>query len=210
MFALGEIDLDGLKEAIHGRREQDREAHRLRVGLVEAKSRRAQMLEEAIGDARSSEARSRLVQRFEEALTELEAARRALAEPEATGEPRLTPELLRRLEVFRDPGQAWDRFTQRTRKEVVRALARTISIHPAPDGYVLAIDWEGGGRAAAKVTTARRRKLFPIPDDVLALFDRDLADGGVSRRVEARSWTSYRSSTRTCWRPCGSRSRTGT
>jgi DNA invertase Pin-like site-specific DNA recombinase len=208
LFALGEIDLDGLKDALAGRREQDREVHRLRVELVEAKSRRARMLEEAIGDARSSEARSRLVQRFEEALAEVEAARRALAEPEAAREPRLTPELLRRLEVFRDPGQAWDRFTQTTRKEIVRALAKTILIHPAPDGYVLAIDWEGGGRAAAKVTTAPRRKLFPIPDDVLALFDGDLAGGGVSRRVEARSSMSCPSSARTCSTRCASRWRT--
>ena len=73
------------------------------------------MLEDAIGDATTAEARARLVARFEAALAELTKAREAAAQPGPDAAPAITPDLLARLEVFRDPVMAWARFTRRTR-----------------------------------------------------------------------------------------------
>jgi DNA invertase Pin-like site-specific DNA recombinase len=186
LFALGRLDLDGLREALDDKARHGDEARRLRVRQIEALARRAAMLEDAIGDATTAEARARLVARFEAALAELTEAREAAAQPGPDAAPTITPDLLARLEVFRDPVMAWARFTRRTRKEIVRALAKTITIYPDMDGYFIVADWEGGGRAAAKVKTHRRRKLFPVPSDVLALFDGEMGGDSVTRRVAGR------------------------
>jgi hypothetical protein len=208
LFALGELDLDGLKGTLDEREEKVRETTRLRLQQVEVLDRRARMLEEAIGDAKTAEARARLVAKFEEVLGELDAARKTAAAPAVQESAALSKELLGRLEVFRDPEAAWERFGQKTRKEIVRALAKTVSVHPDSDGYILLVEWEGGGRAAAKVDTMRRRKLYPIPDEVSALFGEELGHENVSCRVASRSWTSCRSLRPTCsihcaspWRP---------
>jgi DNA invertase Pin-like site-specific DNA recombinase len=192
LFALGQLDLDGLREGLDDRTRRGDEARRLRVQQVDALARRAAILEESIGDATTPEARIRLVARFEAALAELAKAKATAAEPDAAAASTLTPELLARLEVFRDPTVAWERFTHRTRKEIVRALAKTITVWPDMDGYFVVADWEGGGRAAAKVKTHRRRKLFPVPTDVLALFDGDMSGNSVTRRVAARLGTARR------------------
>ena len=144
------------------------------------------MLEDSIGDATTAEGRARLVARFEAALAELAKARAAEMAPEGSAAPTVTPETLARLEVFRDPTVAWARFTRRSRKEIVRALAKTITIYPDLDGYFVVADWEGGGRAAAKVKTHRRRKIFPVPSEVLALFDGQMSGESVHRRVAGR------------------------
>jgi hypothetical protein len=94
--------------------------------------------------------------------------------------------MLARLEVFRDPAVAWARFTHRSRKEIVRALAKTITIYPDLDGYFIVADWESGGKAAAKVKTHRRQKIFPVPSDILALFDGEMSGDSVSRRMAGR------------------------
>ncbi len=186
LFALGRLDLDGLREALDARVRHGDEARRLRVRQIEALARRSAMLEDAIGDATTAEARARLVARFEAALAELTKAREAAAQFDPDAAPTITPDLLARLEVFREPVVAWARFTQRTRKEIVRALAKTITIYPDMDGYFIVADWEGGGRAAAEVKTHRRRKLFPVPSDVLALFDAEMSGDSVTRRVAGR------------------------
>jgi hypothetical protein len=111
----------------------------------------------------------------------------------------VTPELLARLEPFRVPAQAWERFSMRTRKDVLQALAGRIWIYPEVAGYVVAVDWRDGGRAAARVRTARRRKQFLVPDDVLALFDgmeREV-DGAAMGSIAACSWMSCQSLPRT-------------
>jgi len=186
LFALGRLDLDGLREALDARAHRRNEARRLRSRQIETLARRVSMLEDSIGDATTAEGRARLVARFEAALAELAKARAAEAEPEAGAVPTITAETLARLEVFRDPGVAWGRFTHRSRKEIVRALAKTITIYPDLDGYFVVADWEGGGRAAAKVKTHRRRKIFPVPSEVLALFDGEMSGDSVSRRVAGR------------------------
>jgi len=186
LFALGRLDLDGANEALEARARRGEEARRLRGRQVEALERRARMLEGAIADATTPEARSRRVARFEDALADLGKARAVAIEPDAGNVPAISPELLARLEVFRNPAIAWGRFTRRTRKEVVRALARGVTIHPDIDGYFVVIDWEDGGRAAAKIKTARRRKLFSVPEEVLALFDGEMSCDSVTRRVAAR------------------------
>jgi DNA invertase Pin-like site-specific DNA recombinase len=183
LFALGQLDLDGLRETLDARVQRSDEAGRLRARQIEALARRAVMLEDSIGDAITVEARGRLVARFEAALAELAKARAAAAEPDASAASSITPDLLARLEVFRDPAVAWARFTRRTRKEIVRALAKTIVIYPDIDGYFIVANWEGGGRAAAKVRTHRRRKLFPVPSEVLALFDDEMNGDFMTRRV---------------------------
>jgi len=186
LFALGQLDLDGLREALDARAQRGDEDRRLRTRQVEALARRASMLEDSIGDAITAEGRARLVARFEAALAELAKARAAEMAPEGSAAPTVTPETLARLEVFRDPTVAWARFTRRSRKEIVRALAKTITIYPDLDGYFVVADWEGGGRAAAKVKTHRRRKIFPVPSEVLALFDGQMSGESVHRRVAGR------------------------
>lgn len=189
VFALGQLDLDGLREAVDARAQRSDEARRLRARQTEALARRAAMLEDAIGDATTAEARARLVARFEAALAELAKSRSAEAQPAAAAAPTITPEVLAKLEVLRDPAVAWARFTRRTRKEVVRALTKTITIYPDMDGYFVVADWDGGGRAAAKVKTHRRRKLFSVPEEVLALFDEEMSGDAVTRRVAGRLGT---------------------
>jgi hypothetical protein len=65
LFALGQLDLDGLREVVDARSRRDDEARRVRARQIEALARRVSMLEESIGDATTSEARTRLVARFE-------------------------------------------------------------------------------------------------------------------------------------------------
>ncbi|PYN82454.1 MAG: hypothetical protein DMD96_06030 [Candidatus Rokuibacteriota bacterium] len=184
LFGLGQLDLDGLREVRRERQRRVGEADRLGLQRVEVLTRRARMLEDAIGDATRPEARSRLVARFEDALAELEAARQSANRPSEREAPELSPQRLRRLEVFRDPAAAWSRFTTKTRKEVIRALVGTAAIHPDLDGYFLVFDWADGGRAAARVKTIRRQKLYVVPGDVLALFGDDSDTG--HRRVAGR------------------------
>jgi DNA invertase Pin-like site-specific DNA recombinase len=186
LFALGRLDLAGAHEALEARARRGEEASRLRGRQVEALERRASMLEGAIADATMPEARSRLVARFEDVLAELGKARAVAIESDANNVPAISPELLTRLELFRDPSLAWGRFTRRTRKEVVRALARDVTIYPDVCGYFLVVDWHGGGRAAAKVKTHARRKLFSVPEDVLALFDGELSGDSNTRSVAVR------------------------
>jgi len=192
LFALGRLDLDGAHEALEARGRRGEEARRLRGRQVEALERRAGMLEGAIADATTAEARSRLVARFEDALAELGKARAGAIESDGNNVPAISPELLARLEVFRNPAIAWARFTRRTRKEVVCALARGVTIYPDTCGYFLVVDWHGGGRAAAKIKTHARRKLFSVPEDVLALFDGEMSGEHVTRRVVARPETGRR------------------
>jgi hypothetical protein len=90
--------------------------------------------------------------------------RRRAIESDANNVPATSPELLARLEVFRNPAIAWARFARRTRKEVVCALARGVTIYPDTCGYFLVVDWHGGGRAAAKIKTHARRKRFSVPE----------------------------------------------
>jgi DNA invertase Pin-like site-specific DNA recombinase len=187
LFALGELDLEGLEAALADRKRQAEEKARFKREQVEALTRRAKILEDAIADAEKPEARTRLVARFEETLTALEAAQAAVNKPEEPDAPLLSEAVLRRLEVFRDPESAWERFSQRTRKEVLRALAKGVTIYPDLDGYILVFDWQSGERAAAKVRTVRRKKVFTVPEDVLALFSDEAASDGVLGRIETRA-----------------------
>lgn len=190
LFALGELDLEGLEAALGDRKRQADETRRLKREQVEALTRRAKILEDAIADAEKPEARARLVARFEETLTALEAAQAAVDAPETEQAPPLLSEtVLRRLEVFRNPEAAWERFTQRTRKEVLRALAKGVTVYPDLDGYVLVFDWHSGERAAAKVRTVRRKKVYTMPEEVLALFSDEAGSGDVRGGVGARPTT---------------------
>jgi len=150
IFALGELDLEGLEAALSDRKRQTEEKARFKREQIEALTRRAKILEDAIADAVKPEARARLVARFEEALTDLEAAQAAADKPEeADAPPLLSKAVLQRLEVFRDPEAAWERFTQRTRKEVLRALAKGIalpedvleSLRSLADDIGLKVEW---------------------------------------------------------------------
>ncbi len=172
LFALGRLDLDGAHEALEARGRRGEEARRLRGRQVEALERRAGMLEGAIADATTAEARSRLVARFEDALAELGKARAGAIESDGNNVPAISPELLARLDVC--------------------ALARGVTIYPDTCGYFLVVDWHGGGRAAAKIKTHARRKLFSVPEDVLALFDGEMSGEHVTRRVVARPETGRR------------------
>jgi DNA invertase Pin-like site-specific DNA recombinase len=188
LFALDEIDLSGLESALTDHQRQADELRRLKRREAEALARRAQTLEEAIAETRQPEARVRLVARFEEAVAALRLAEEEMGRPTPSPDhPMLSEAVLRRLEVFRDPGAAWERITHRTRKEVLRALAKTVTIYPDQDGYVLDFAWHGGGRAAAKVKTVRRRKVAPIPEEVQALFAGELGQSLVMGSVEARA-----------------------
>ena len=48
-----------------------------------------------------------------------------------------------------------------------------------------------GGRAAAKVKTLRRRKIYPVPEEVLALFGDDIADAESVRSIVDCSGTTH-------------------
>jgi hypothetical protein len=183
VFALGELNLDGIRVALNDRTRKVQEVERLRVQRVEALSRRAQMLEDAIAEATRPEARTRLVARFEAVLGDLDAAREEAARPVRMDAPAIAPEVLARLEVLRDPVAAWARFALRTRKEILQALAERVVIYPDLDGYFVVMDWQGGGRAAGKVKTIRRRKVYPVPEEVLALFSEEAP---ATRRMAAR------------------------
>jgi DNA invertase Pin-like site-specific DNA recombinase len=199
LFALETLELNGIEAAFADRRRQTDETARQRAAQMSALERRATMLEAAISEAQTSEARARLVVRFDEILTALQAARIEAAQAPEPVERGVTPELLARLEPFRVPAQAWERFSMRTRKDVLQALAGRIWIYPEVAGYVVAVDWRDGGRAAARVRTARRRKQFLVPDDVLALFDgmeREV-DGAAMGSIAACSWMSCQSLPRT-------------
>jgi hypothetical protein len=188
LFGLGELDLAGLQLALSDRHREKEEMAREQRRRVEVLSRRARTLEEAIADAARPEARTRLVGRFEEALAELDAAEKALAAPsQPDGQPGLSRALVATLEPFRDPGTAWARFAQPTQKEVIRALAAAVIVFPIQAGYVVVVEWVGGGRAAAEVHTIRRKKFSALPDDVLALFSDGLKGEVVIRREEARA-----------------------
>jgi len=177
LFALDELDLEGLEATLADRKRQAEEARRLRREQVEALTRRATTLEDAIAEATKPEARARLMARFEETLTALEAAKKALEAPEESeAKPLLSEDVLRRLEVFRNPEEAWEKFSLKTRKEVLRALAKTARVYPDLDGYVLVFDWHSGEQAAAKVKTIRRKKVYTMPEEVLALFSGELED----------------------------------
>jgi DNA invertase Pin-like site-specific DNA recombinase len=187
VFALGRLDLDGFREAASERRARNEGERRLRAQHLRASERRAKMLEAAIGDATTAEARTRLVSIFEAALAELEKARVAAVQHVQETVPALGPEMIERLETFRDPAVAWTRFTRDTRKEVLRALSNCVTIYPNFDGYFVVVDWDAGARAAARVTTARRQKLYPVPEEVLALFDGEIANETAAQgRVAAR------------------------
>jgi hypothetical protein len=47
--------------------------------------------------------------------------------------------------------------------------AERVTIHPDLDGYFIVADWYGGGRTAATVKTVRRRQIYPVPAEVLAI-----------------------------------------
>jgi hypothetical protein len=47
--------------------------------------------------------------------------------------------------------------------------AERVTIHPDLDGYFIVADWYGGGRTAATVKTVRRRQIYPVPEEVLAI-----------------------------------------
>jgi DNA invertase Pin-like site-specific DNA recombinase len=168
---LEDLDLGGVEEALRDRERRITEESRRRQQRVDVLARRAEMLEGAIGDAGRADARARLVARFETALADLEAARAEAAAPVLTDLPAIDPAMLARLHALREPRAAWDRLTTRTRKEIIRALVTSATVHPDFDGYFLVIEWRGGVRLAAKVKTMRRRKIYPVPEDVLALFD---------------------------------------
>ncbi len=190
LFALDELDLEGLEAALSDRKRQAEEARRLRREQVESLTRRATTLEDAIAEATKPEARARLMARFEETLTALEAARKALEAPEEPDpQPLLSEAVLRRLEVFRNPEEAWERFSLKTRKEVIRALAKVATVYPNLDGYVLVFDWHSGEQAAAKVRTVRRKKVYTMPEEVLALFSEE--QDGMTRSVVARPSTTH-------------------
>ena len=171
VFALGTLDITGARTAMLDRARERQESDAMRGRRVEALERRASMLEDAITEATSAEGRARLVARFEAALAELREAREELATVAPASPPALSPELLARLDALRDPAVTWDRFTMMTRRAILRALASHVTLYPDTHGYVVVADWLGGGRAAARVTTTRRQKLYPIPNDVLALFN---------------------------------------
>jgi len=192
LFALGRLDLEGAREALRDRERRETETVRLRQQRVDALTRRAQMLEDAIADATRPEARARLVARFEGSLADLEAAKREATQPVADDRPVVSEAILERLAVFREPVAAWLRFTLRTRKEVLRALAQRVTIHPDLDGYFVVADWLGGGRAAAKVKTLRRRKIYPVPEDVLALFGDEIGADDSVRSIVGCSGRGHR------------------
>ncbi len=160
LFALDRLDLDGFREVASARRERGEEERRLRAQHVRASEQTA--------------------------LTELQKARVAAAQQGQGSSPGLGPEMLARLEAYRDPAVAWARFTRGTRKEILRVLAKVVTICPDIDGYFLVVDWDGGGRAAAKVKTVPRRKLFPVPEEVLALFDSEMIHESAQGRVAGR------------------------
>jgi DNA invertase Pin-like site-specific DNA recombinase len=189
LFALGQLDLEGVRETLRDRELRAAETLRLRQQRIEALARRAQMLEDAIADATRSEARARLVARFEAALCDLNAAKAEAVHPVVDERPRFTEATLERLAVFREPATAWSSFTLRTRKEIIRALADRVTIHPDLDGYFVVPDWYGGGRAAAKVKTLRRRKIYPVPEEILALFDGEIGGGEDVRSIAGCSGT---------------------
>ena len=81
LFALGQLDLEGVRETLRDRERRAAETLRLRQQRIEALARRAQMLEDAIADATRSEARARLVARFEAALGDLNAAKAEAVHP---------------------------------------------------------------------------------------------------------------------------------
>src|SRR5262249_7719178 len=136
---------------------------------AEALARRATMLEGAIAEAQRADARARLVVRFEQTLAEVETARQGAAEV-VDDAPAIDPAVIARLEALRDPPAAWERMISASRKEIIRALAARVTVYPDLAGYFVVVEWRSGGRAAAKVRTMRRRKVFPVPEDVLALF----------------------------------------
>lgn len=152
LSALGELPLDQLGAALADRQRRVDETARLRLQQVEVLNRRARMLEEAIAEARSPEARTRLVAKFEEILAQLEAARQALARPAAAEPVGLSDEFLRRLEIFSKPQVAWERFAHQTRKEIVLALAKTAWLYPDANGYAWSLT---EGRAAGRRPRSR-------------------------------------------------------
>ena len=99
--------------------------------------------------------------------------------------------ILERLKVFREPVAAWDRFSLRTRKEIVRAVAKRLTTHPDLDGYFVVADLQDGGRAAAKVKTVRRRKIYPVPEEVLALFGEEIGANTSIRSIAGCSGTTH-------------------
>jgi hypothetical protein len=181
IFGLGELDLGGLQIAFRRRQDSAVEERQRRERQVEALARRAEILEAAIADATRPDARSRLVARFEEALDELASARTGLA-AEDPPPPVISEAVLAKLEAFRDPATTWARLSIRSRKEVLRALAKVALVYPVIDGYIVAVEWHGGGRAAARIPTVRRKRHHPVPEAILALFADALEEEVVIRR----------------------------
>ena len=65
LFALETLELNGIEAAFADRRRQTDETARQRAAQMSALERRATMLEAAISEAQTSEARARLVVRFD-------------------------------------------------------------------------------------------------------------------------------------------------
>jgi hypothetical protein len=65
------------------------------------------------------------------------------------------------------------------------------TVYPDLDGYFVVADWEGGGRAAARVKTHRRRKVYPVPEEILGMFSGEEMAGAVRGSMATRPGTSY-------------------
>jgi hypothetical protein len=62
---------------------------------------------------------------------------------------------------------------------------RLVGSRLAPDSCA------GGGRAAARVKTHRRRKVYPVPEEILAMFSGEETAIAATGSMAARSGTSY-------------------
>jgi hypothetical protein len=76
LYALGELDLDGIHAAMQDRQRQVVDATRLKVQELRALEHRAEMLEHAIESAQRPELVTRLVAKLEVLMGELDRARR--------------------------------------------------------------------------------------------------------------------------------------
>jgi hypothetical protein len=80
LFALERLERDGLEAALTNHRHRVDERVRQHAAQVSALERRTKMLEAAISEARTSDARSRLVLRFDDVLTAVQVWRAVLLE----------------------------------------------------------------------------------------------------------------------------------
>jgi hypothetical protein len=82
-------------------------------------------------------------------------------------------------------------------KAVLRAITERVTCYPESTGYVLVADWSEGGRAAARIVTAPRRKLYTVPEEILTMFAGDeRGPSVVIRSMEASLWTNRLSTVR--------------